>query len=111
MRKNPFVVVLASRREGMARCMIEGVACGTPVVSFDVCSAREILEEHDCGRVAPQGEYRQLVRHVEELAASTQERRRLEKNGENTARHLFDPASIVEQYEQLYRELNEQAST
>jgi glycosyltransferase involved in cell wall biosynthesis len=25
--------------------MIEGVACGTPVVSFDVCSAREILEE------------------------------------------------------------------
>ena len=105
------VGLIASRREGMARCMIEALACGTPVVSFDVCSAREILEEHDCGRVAPQGDYRQLVHHIEELAASTQERQRLGKNGENTARQLFDPASIVEQYEQLYRELDEQVLT
>jgi glycosyltransferase involved in cell wall biosynthesis len=55
------IVLLASRREGLARCMIESLACGTPVVSFDACSAREVLEEHDCGRVVPQGGYAGLA--------------------------------------------------
>jgi glycosyltransferase involved in cell wall biosynthesis len=80
-------------------------------VSFDVCSAREILEEHDCGRVAAQGDYEQFVEHVEVLAASPRERRRLGANGAQAARQLFEPAHIVEQYEQLYRELDEQALT
>src|SRR5262249_36018612 len=51
------LVVVASRNEGLARCMIESLACGTPVVSFDVCSAREILEEGECGAVVPGGDY------------------------------------------------------
>src|ERR1043166_5957390 len=48
-------VVVASQNEGLARCMIESLACGTPVVSFDVCSAREILEGRGCGLVVVAG--------------------------------------------------------
>ena len=100
------IVLLASRREGLARCMIEGLACGTPVVSFDVCSAREILEGHDCGRVAAQGDYAGLAAALGELAADPALRARLGENGVRAARRLFDPAPVAAAYVRLYRALS-----
>jgi glycosyltransferase involved in cell wall biosynthesis len=95
-------VVLASRTEGLARCMIEGLACGTPIVSFDVCSAREILEQHDCGRVARAGDYRGLADAVAQIAADATIRARLGWNGARVARDLFDPDDVVRRYEDAY---------
>jgi glycosyltransferase involved in cell wall biosynthesis len=100
------IVLLASRREGLARCMIESLACGTPVVSFDVCSAREILEEHDCGRVVAQGDYAGLAAALGELAADPALRARLGENGRRAARRLFDPAPVAAAYTRLYRALS-----
>jgi glycosyltransferase involved in cell wall biosynthesis len=100
------IVLLASRREGLARCMIESLACGTPVVSFDVCSAREILEEHDCGRVAAQGDYAGLAAALGELAADPALRARLGENGVRAARRLFDPGPVAAAYVRLYRALS-----
>lgn len=101
------LVVNASRTEGLARCMIESVAAGTPVVSFDVCSAHEILTRHDCGIVVNQGDYRALVDQITGLAARPHRHRQLGKNGARVARQLFEPAHIISQYEQLYRSLHE----
>lgn len=95
-------IVLASRSEGLARCMIEGIARGAPVVSFDVCSAREILDEHRCGLVVPQGEYRGLVNAIEQLAASPSLRTEMGARGARVARELFVPERVVSRYEDLY---------
>jgi glycosyltransferase involved in cell wall biosynthesis len=99
------LVVVASRNEGLARCMIESVACGTPVVSFDVCSAREILEGHDCGVVVPQGDYPALIRHLARLAHDTDALGRLGENGARAAVLLFDPSRVAGRYEELYLSL------
>jgi glycosyltransferase involved in cell wall biosynthesis len=99
------IVLLASRREGLARCMIESLACGTPVVSFDVCSAREILEENDCGRVAPQGDYAALAAALAQLAGDPALRARLGEQGRRVALRLFDPAPVAAAYVRLYRAL------
>jgi glycosyltransferase involved in cell wall biosynthesis len=95
-------VVLASRNEGLARCMIEGLARATPVVSFDVCSAREILEEHQSGLVVRQGDYEGLVTAIERLAREPALRAELGSNGARLARRLFDPTNVVSRYEDLY---------
>lgn len=100
------IVLLASRREGLARCMIESLACGTPVVSFDVCSAREILEEHDCGRVASQGDYAALVAALGELADDPALRARLGNHGRRAALRLFDPDPVAAAYVRMYRALS-----
>jgi len=68
--------------------MIESLACGTPVVSFDVCSAREILVQYNCGRVVPQGDYAGLVRELATLARNTFLRNALGVHGSQTAREL-----------------------
>jgi glycosyltransferase involved in cell wall biosynthesis len=99
------LVTIASRQEGLARCMIESLACGTPVVSFDVCSAAEILTGYDCGRVVAQGDYGGLVAAIADLATDPELRRRLGENGACMARELFQPEAIAAQYAAVYQDL------
>ena len=98
-------VVLASQKEGLARCMIESLACVTPVASFDVCSAREVLERHAVGRVVPAGDYAALVEAMADLLHRTDDRMEMGQRGAQLARDLFDPEAIVRDYERLYLRL------
>lgn len=100
------VVMVASRNEGLARCMIESLACGTPVVSFDVCSAREILEGGGCGVVVSRGDYESLAQQVAALAGRRDAREQFGRRGAALAREIFDPRQVVSRYEQLYSSLD-----
>lgn len=95
-------ILLASRHEGLARCMIEGLACGTPVVSFDVCSAREILDGHACGVVVSEGDHAGLAGAVADLAAERGRLAGLGRAGAQIARQLFEPSLGVRRYEDIY---------
>ncbi|MFH7243852.1 MAG: glycosyltransferase family 4 protein [Spirulina sp.] len=99
------LVIVASRQEGLARCMIESLACGTPVVSFAVCSAGEILLGHHCGRVVPEGDYEALNRAIIDLSSQPSLREDLGKNGVDAVQHLFRAETIALQYEALYAAL------
>lgn len=103
------LTLMVSRFEGLARGMIESVACGTPVVAFDFCSAREILEGHSCGLVAQQGDFERLMQLLTQLAQDAELRGKLGRNGPEVARRLFAPDSIAESYENIYLELSGQA--
>ena len=99
------VVIVATQNEGLARCMIESLACGTPVVSFDVSSAREILEAEDCGVVLSQGDYAGLVSALARLATRETERAAYGQRGAAVARRKFDPAGNTAQYLATYEAL------
>jgi glycosyltransferase involved in cell wall biosynthesis len=100
------VVLVCSREEGLARCMIEGIACGTAVVSFDVCSAREILEAGPCGVVVRQGDFDGLLAAVNAMLTDERKRRSLGAAGAMLARQLFAPEVVAQAYRQLYQELS-----
>lgn len=99
------VVVVPSRKEGLARCMIESLAVGTPVVSFDVCSASEILEDRQCGFVVPQGDYLALADRIVCLAMNQHSREVMAERCRDTARQLFTRHDILERYRKLYEGL------
>lgn len=101
------VIVIPTRKEGLARCMIEALACGTPVVSFDVASAREILEEHQCGRVVPQGGYDELCTEIARLEQSPSLRAELGAAGACVAPRLFSAGSCLEKYRDLVLSLTD----
>lgn len=95
-------VAVPSRNEGLARCMIEALACGTPVVSFGVCSAREILRGRGCGLVVEPGNHAALAEALASLAWDEGRRAALGAAGARAAREVFDPARVVGAYERLY---------
>lgn len=98
------LVIIVSRREGLARCMIESLSCGTPVVSFDVCSAKEILVNHSCGRVVLPGNYSAMISEISELANNPALMSEYRQNGLKTATELFSENNVA-YYEQVYAEM------
>ena len=97
------LLLLASQKEGLARCMAEGQACGVPMVSYDVCSAREILDGHASGTVISQGDTSAFVDAVVAFGSDPELRAAAGRRAADGARQVFDSARVVSQYEQLYR--------
>lgn len=99
------VVVIASRHEGLARAMIEALAAGVPVVSFAVCSAREILADHGVGIVVPQGDYPSLVRTLRAIAHERARLADMSGRAQVVAKTLFAPGAQASAYKKLLGEL------
>lgn len=98
------LILLASQREGLARCMIEGIACGTPMVSFAVCSAKEILEEHGCGLAVPLHAYSAFARAVLALLNDDDTRCAMAARG-SAVSAMFAPERNASAFRELLREL------
>jgi glycosyltransferase involved in cell wall biosynthesis len=98
------LILLASMREGMARCMIEGICCATPMVSFSVCSAREILEKHECGIVVSLGDHLGFAKAVISILKDEVTRAEMARRGGSLA-HLFSPTRNSQAYADLIAEL------
>jgi glycosyltransferase involved in cell wall biosynthesis len=101
------VVAVPSRHEGLMRGMIEAMSIGRPVVTFDVCSAREVLEDWAAGAgvVVPMGDYERMAASLVHFASNRNTQASAGQVGIATARFLFDPDAVVERYERVYREL------
>jgi glycosyltransferase involved in cell wall biosynthesis len=100
------VTLVPSVEEGLARCMIESLACGTPVVSFDVCSAREFLGEAGGGVVVRKGDFAALCDEAVSLAGDAQRARGLGLRGRALVQERCHPARVVSAYRRLYEGLS-----
>lgn len=102
------LVVVPTRKEGLARCMIESLSSGTPVVSFDVTSAHEILTGFETGIVVSQGDYAAMVFAIKScLAKEPAELEELSLRCTRVAKRFFTSADIVDQCENLYLEFSQ----
>lgn len=96
------LTLVVSKREGLSRVMIESLSCGTPVISFDVCSAREILEKHDCGRVVSNGDFDQLTSEITGLVNFSDYQQYVE-NGIALREKLFSSDLNLAKFEKVLR--------
>ena len=95
------LVVVTSTREGLARAMIEALSCGTPVVSFDVCSARALLGE-GCGVVVGAQDFDGLARVLSALIDDPERRAAMGAIGARLARERFDSRLTGRRYAAHY---------
>lgn len=98
-------IVIGARNEGLARAMIEGMACGIPVVSFAVCSAQEMLGESGAGRVVRSGDHTALASALVDVAGDSAARVEMGRRGRATAERLFNAERIRARYCEIYDEL------
>ncbi|RCH56644.1 hypothetical protein DJ568_01935 [Mucilaginibacter hurinus] len=99
------LVAIASNKEGLARCMIEAISCGTPVISFDVCSAREILEERECGEVIGMNNYDDFYQAILQLKNEPARLTQYGKNGVALSKALFSKDAVMEKYQNIYNKI------
>jgi glycosyltransferase involved in cell wall biosynthesis len=103
------IVLVASEREGLARCMIEAMACGTPVVSMDVCSAREILEPTRAGIVVGMDDWAGMVRVLRDLCNAPSRCAAMGRAGREAAVAKFSGQEVADRWHRLYMRLASQS--
>lgn len=101
------VVAVPSHHEGLMRGMLEAMSCARPVVSFDVCSAREILERKasGAGAVLESGDYSGMAEALVRYATDRDLRAAAGRAGSLSAQVLFDADNVIARYERVYEEL------
>lgn len=102
------VFVLTSDREGLSNAMLEAMAAGVPVVSTAVSGAREALAPLDDGAepgVVVGFESGDLESILRDLLADRGRRVRMGEAAKRAAGERFDRARMLDEWEQLLREI------
>lgn len=97
--------LLTSISEGIPLTLIEAMAARVPVVSTRVGGVVEVVEENRTGLLAPSGDAPALGDRVLQLAGDPTLRREFGQRGRLRAEALFSESRMVDQYEQLYRDM------
>lgn len=99
------VFVLSSRFEGFGLVLVEAMACGLPVVSFD-CPAGpdEIITDGVDGLLVPSGDVHSLAGKLMTLMSDEDLRKRLGQQARQSARR-YEMAAIATQWKDLFDQL------
>lgn len=95
---------MSSNAEGMSNALIEAMCVGLPVVSTDVCGAKELLQNPDSGIIVPVGDTEALTQALRSLMSN--EPLMQEMSERNMAKaEMFKQEQIVDQWEALINQV------
>jgi glycosyltransferase involved in cell wall biosynthesis len=96
------VLVHPSRREGLARAIVQGQLAGAPAVAYDIDGNREGLVDGKTGFIVPPFDVSALLGRVSELVADADRRKQMGAVGRAFALGRFDAKVMVDGLERVY---------
>jgi glycosyltransferase involved in cell wall biosynthesis len=99
------LLVHLSLREGLPRALPQALACGKPVVAFDVDGAREVCVDGETGLLVRAGDVNGLANAVIRLLQDAEMANRMATQGRNLVKERFSEERMVRQLDELYRRL------
>ena len=97
--------VTATTWEGMPNTVLEGMACGLPVVGTRASGLAELVRDGINGYLVDINDVAALAEHLAELIDNPYERQRMGKESRKIAEQEFAWEYIAEQYMEIYKRL------
>ena len=102
---NSHILVMPSNWEGLPLVLLEGMACGLPIVATDIEGIHEGIEDGANGLLFSPGNSIQLSEKIKFLIEHPDKAIEMGKIGREKALKNFSLISIVDKYIELYRSL------
>ena len=101
---NSSLFVFSSRFEGFGMVLIEAMACGLPVISFDCpCGPKDIVRHDEDGILVPSGSVKQLTSAMWRLMSDATQRRRMASAASVNVRR-YQMGVIAERWRSLFNQ-------
>ena len=104
------VLVAPSMQENLANTVMEGLACGTPVVAFNIGGMPDMIEHRASGYLATPFEPDDLAAGIMWVLEDGSRHARLAQAARNTVLQRFALDSVANRYLALYHSLQQQTS-
>jgi glycosyltransferase involved in cell wall biosynthesis len=99
------VVVVPSLEDNLPNVALEGLACGVPVVAFDICGMPDIVQDGWNGRLVKPGQSEDLGRAVVEVLLTSESLPVMRYNARKRAEEVFSLTTQAYKYLSLYESI------
>lgn len=100
------MLVMSSNYEGFPMVMIEAMACGLPVVSFDFkCGPKDIIHDGENGLIIHNGDIKALAEGMMKLMEDTSIRKRMSRNAIKIV-DTYSEKAVMDRWIGLFNNLN-----
>lgn len=96
------VMVVPSLQENLSNAIMESLACGTPVVGFDIGGNSDLIDHNTNGYLAEPFDINDLAQGID-WVLDTADHEILSTNARNKVLHEFDSKVVAPKYIELYR--------
>ncbi|WP_278551584.1 glycosyltransferase family 4 protein [Elizabethkingia bruuniana] len=103
---NSSIVVMTSRYEGLPMALLEGQACGLPLVSYACkCGPKDIIKDNENGFLIEEGDQNKMAHKIIKLIENKELRLKM---GENAfkASDCFSEENVMKKWLHLFNNLN-----
>jgi glycosyltransferase involved in cell wall biosynthesis len=99
------ILAVPSLTEGFGRVLIEGMACGKPIVAFSVDAVPEIVLDRENGLLVHKEDVEGLAEAILELVHDPEQRQEMGQKGKKRVEELFRLDDHVRQVQLIYEEV------
>jgi len=99
------VILLPSIQENLANICLESLACGTPVVAFDIGGNSDMISHKNNGYLAQPFDAHDMAHGIEWVLECDERWEYISHEARKTAEQKFDAKIIAYQYQQLFNKI------
>lgn len=99
------VVVVPSVQENLSNVIMESLACGTPVVAFDIGGNADMIEHEENGYLAQPFDTKDLAYGIEWILSEEVRRQRLSVRARASVEEKYSLEKVAYRYKELFLEL------